>query len=102
MFLIKIIIIILFYIPIEEDYGFINSINLGDYINSINSINLGDYINSINLSYSINSINSINLSYSINSINLSYSINSINFIDFQSLKQVQIIVFFVNQITHFI
>ena len=93
MFLIKIIIIILFYIPIEEDYGFINSINLGDYINSINSINLGDYINSINLSYSINSINSINLSY---------SINSINFIDFQSLKQVQIIVFFVNQITHFI
>ena len=65
MFLIKIIIIILFYIPIEEDYGFINSINLGDYINSINSINLGDYINSINLSYSI---------------------NSINFIDFQSLK----------------
>jgi len=39
MFLIKIIIIILFYIPIEEDYGFINSINLGDYINSINSIN---------------------------------------------------------------
>ena len=93
MFLIKIIIIILFYIPIQEDYGFINSINLGDYINSINSINLGDYINSINLSYSINSINSINLSY---------SINSINFIDFQSLKQVQIIVFFVNQITHFI
>ena len=65
MFLIKIIIIILFYIPIEEDYGFINSINLGDYINSIN------------LSYSINSINSINLSY---------YINSINFIDFQSLK----------------